>query len=248
MNCAYSSHVGIQRKINQDACLAATIECHKKEYYIFAVADGLGGHRSGDVASSMAVDYIKQNICKMDDLFAKEELQSFVSEINAEMLAYAHTDKEYSGMATTLTMAIVCEDDMCLVHIGDSRAYRITEQDIVQLTKDHSLVQVLIDEGRISNQEAMTHPQKNVITRALGTDKEIKTDYYRYQLQAEDTIMLCTDGLYNMVLEKRIQELIVQDDLEMSAKNLINEANDNGGTDNITVVLFTEKGANTDDQ
>ncbi|NLN97790.1 MAG: Stp1/IreP family PP2C-type Ser/Thr phosphatase [Eubacteriaceae bacterium] len=248
MNCAYSSHVGIQRKINQDACLAATIECHNQEYYIFAVADGLGGHRSGDVASNMAVDYIKQNACKMEDLFSQEELQDFVSEMNAEMLAYADTNQELAGMATTLTMAIVCGQDMCLVHIGDSRAYRVTEKDIEQLTKDHSLVQVLMDEGRISNQEALMHPQKNVITRALGTDKKIRTDYYRYTLQAEDTIMLCTDGLYNMVLEKRIQELIDQDDLEVSAKNLINEANDNGGTDNITVVLFTEKGASTDDQ
>ncbi len=248
MNCAYSSHVGIQRKINQDACLAATVECEKKEYYIFVVADGLGGHRSGDIASSMAVDYIKQNICKLDDLFSKEELQNFVSKINNEILSFARTDREYAGMATTLTMALVCENNMCLVHIGDSRAYRVNKDGMAQLTKDHSLVQILIDEGRISDREAMTHPQKNVITRALGTDKVVKTDFYCYQLTDEDTIMLCTDGLYNMVSENRIQELIVQDDLETSAKNLINEANDNGGTDNITVVLFTEKGATTDDQ
>lgn len=178
MKCAYSSNIGAKRKINQDACLAATIENNGRKYYVFAVADGLGGHRSGEIASQMAVDYIKENLSNVENYFDYNEMNQFVNDINHQILDVSRNCAECLGMATTLTMCILDGDRLGVIHIGDSRAYRINENQMEQLTKDHSLVQVLVDEGKITSKEASVHPQKNVITRALGTDDIVQPDLY----------------------------------------------------------------------
>lgn len=241
MKCAYSSNVGVKRKINQDACLAATIENKGRKYYVFAVADGLGGHRSGEIASQMAVDYIKENLSNVENYFDYNEMYRFVNAINHEIIDVSRNCEECLGMATTLTMCILDGDRLGVIHIGDSRAYRINEKQMEQLTKDHSLVQVLVDEGKITSKEASVHPQKNVITRALGTDDIVQPDLYEYAVTTQDVILLCSDGLYNMVSEKAIREIALELSLEDATKELINLANHNGGNDNITVVLFNPK-------
>ena len=238
MKCAYGSNVGIQRKINQDAYLAATIKNIDRISYVFAVADGLGGHRSGEIASKTAVDFIKNNLSRIRNYFDSEEMMTFVNDINQELKKIGDGEPARLGMATTLTMCIVDGNELCICHVGDSRAYSITELDISRLTKDHSLVQILVDEGKITQEEAEIHPQKNVITRALGTDSSVKVDFYRYPIDPNSTYLVCSDGLFNMVCDHEIKKLVNDNNLEEAAKLLIDSANKNGGKDNITVVLF----------
>lgn len=249
MKCAYSTNIGAKRKVNQDAYLAANVEKDGLLYYVFAVADGLGGHQSGEVASKMTIDYIKKNISQIDDFADYAQVSAFVNGINQEIIWEGCHHQKDLGMATTLTMAVVHDDDMVIYHVGDSRAYRINTEEIEQLTKDHSLVQALIDKGRITSTEAKTHPQKNVITRALGTDESVKTDLYEYKIYPGDTILLCSDGLYNMVGNNEIQRIVMENNIEEAAKELVNLANYNGGSDNITVIIMQpEEGVNANDR
>ncbi|HEY5557713.1 Stp1/IreP family PP2C-type Ser/Thr phosphatase [Acetobacterium sp.] len=238
MKCAYGSNVGLLRKVNQDAYLAATIKNIDRISYVFAVADGLGGHLSGEIASKTAVDFIKNNLSKICNYFDSEEMMSFVNDINQELKKIGDDEPARLGMATTLTMCILDGNDLCLCHVGDSRAYIITKDEITRLTKDHSLVQILIDEGKITQEEAEIHPQKNVITRALGTDNSVKVDFYRYDINPDAIYLICSDGLFNMLSDYEIQTIVNENSLEDSAKMLIDSANENGGNDNITVVLF----------
>lgn len=238
MKCAYGSNVGIQRKINQDAYLAATIKNADRISYVFAVADGLGGHRSGEIASQMAVDFIKNNLSRISNYFDSEEMMAFVNDINQELKKIGDGEPARLGMATTLTMCILDANDLCICHVGDSRAYAITDSVITRLTKDHSLVQILVDEGKITPEEAEIHPQKNVITRALGTDTSVNVDFYNYPIDPNSTYLVCSDGLFNMVSDHDIKKLVNENNLEDAAKLLIDSANKNGGRDNITVVLF----------
>jgi len=238
MKCAYGSNIGSLRKVNQDAYLAATIKNVDRVSYVFAVADGLGGHRSGEIASKTAVEFIKNNLSRIKNYFDPEEMMSFVNDINQALKKLGDDEPARLGMATTLTMCIVDGNELCICHVGDSRTYSITKDKITRLTKDHSLVQILVDEGKITQEEAEIHPQKNVITRALGTDNSVKVDFYRYEIDAEAVYLICSDGLFNMVSDTEMQTIVNENSLEESAKMLIDLANENGGNDNITVVLF----------
>ncbi len=244
MKCAYATNIGAKRKINQDACLAAEIQNDGTEYYVFAAADGLGGHRSGEVASQMAVNYIQNFLTEVNDYSDPLEMDRFVNNINTEIVRASIHDPQLSGMATTLTLCIEGRGKLSITQVGDSRAYRINSKGISRLTKDHSLVQMLIDEGRLDPKDAARHPQKNVITRALGTDSMVTIDLYEYDVCRNDIYLVCTDGLYNMVSEEEIRRIVWEkrDHLESAVKELINTANQNGGNDNITVLLFTESG------
>ena len=248
MKCAYSTNIGAKRKINQDACLAAEITNNGTEYYVFAAADGLGGHGGGEVASQMAVDFIKDFLPEVNDYSDPVEMDRFVNDINSEIVRASIHDPELSGMATTLTLCILGDGKLDIIQIGDSRAYRINKKGISRLTKDHSLVQMLIDEGRLSPEDAARHPQKNVITRALGTDSMVSIDLYEYEVKSGDTFLVCTDGLYNMVPEEEIYSIVSENAPESAVKQLINLANENGGSDNITVMVFNSEGDAADDQ
>lgn len=238
MKCAYGSNVGSLRTVNQDALLAATIKNSDRISYVFAVADGLGGHRSGEVASKTAVDFIKNNLSKIRNYNDEEEMMSFVKDINLELKKIGDDEPARLGMATTLTMCIVDGQKLYICHVGDSRAYSIKNEAIIRLTKDHSLVQILVDEGKITQEEAEIHPQKNVITRALGTDNSVNVDFHRVDIDPEAIYLLCSDGLFNMVSDNNIKAIVLENTLEDAAKKLIDLANINGGKDNITVVLF----------
>lgn len=238
MKCAYSSNIGIRRKVNQDSYLAASFEKDGKVKYIFVVADGLGGHPAGEVASELAIDYIKQNVSAIDDFKDYDGMVAFVNAINQKIVTEGKKNPERKGMATTMTMGVVDQDSLVLAHVGDSRAYRISETGIEQLTKDHSLVQALVDEGRLQSDQARIHPQRNVITRALGTDFQVQSDLYQYHIDPGDIFLICSDGLYNLVPEAVIRQTVLNTDIENAVKTLIDMANANGGTDNITVILF----------
>lgn len=238
MNCAYSTNIGAKRKINQDACLAAMINHDGTDYYVFAAADGLGGHRSGEVASQMAIEHIANHLCEVDDYYDRFDMDRFINDVNSEIVKRSIHNPDLSGMATTLTLCILDEKRLSVTHIGDSRAYRINRSGITRLTKDHSLVQMLIDEGRLNEGEATDHPNKNVITRALGTDSRVKVDVYEYDIKLEDIFLVCTDGLYNMVDETDMYEIISKNPPQEAVRQLINLANDNGGNDNITALIF----------
>jgi serine/threonine protein phosphatase PrpC len=224
------SDIGRARERNEDAYLVREP--------LFAVADGMGGHRGGDVASSLALEI----------LGAREEgeerppilLTSGIKKANQRVLERAEADRDLRGMGTTLT-AIVAEDAKAHVaHVGDSRAYLLREGNALQqLTEDHTLVQRMVREGRLSPEEAGTHPQRSVLTRALGVEEEIAVDELTLDVHSGDRLLLCTDGLTSMVGRERIEQILEGErDPQAACDRLIDAANGAGGEDNITVIVL----------
>lgn len=241
MEIGYKTHVGLVRELNEDSFLII------KEFYpkflVFAVADGMGGHNAGEVASKMIIQGIKeffmQNHNNEKIIFNINKIKHQIEKINSAIFERSQINSKFNGMGTTLTLLIFFNKKIQIIHIGDSRAYRINDHGIKQLTEDHSLVAELIKEGKITKEEARIHPQKNVITRAIGTDKNISLDIYDYQMRDQDIILLCTDGLVNSISENKINDILNQDiNYQQKAESLIKHANDHGGKDNITAIIF----------
>lgn len=235
------SDVGKMRKINQDSYYLS----ENTSLPLFVVADGMGGHNAGEIASSVAIKIVKKCLDTKYELIISNELDvtTFIEETlklsNKEIYKMGKSNIEYNGMGTTITIGCIKDDKLYIGHIGDSRAYIINKQKFMQITQDHSLVAELVKNGSISEDEATNHPQKNVITRALGTDIDVKVDISEYKLERNDIILLCTDGLTNMVSENIIKEIIMScDDLQKACETLIENANKNGGKDNSTVMLI----------
>ncbi|NMA95624.1 MAG: Stp1/IreP family PP2C-type Ser/Thr phosphatase [Clostridiales bacterium] len=235
------SHVGKVRKNNEDSYYIPSNKYGIEN--LFMVADGMGGHNAGDVASKMLVreiaDYFKLNIDKVNkSREIKELMLDAVHHANKIVYDCSLSDERYEGMGTTLTMAYFFGPKLCIAHVGDSRAYVIYKDSIEQITKDHSLVQDLLENGSITEEEIDNHPQRNVITRALGTDEEVKIDYYERKIDEKYIILLCTDGLINHVTSQEIIDISKESkDLSELARRLTIEALDDGGTDNITVIV-----------
>jgi PPM family protein phosphatase len=223
---AAATDVGLVREGNEDSYLT--------EEPLFAVADGMGGHRGGEVASQLAVETLEK-------LFKKRigELPDQVQEANRVVFERSVVDEKVAGMGTTLTAALVEGDRVRLAHVGDSRAYLLRDGDLGLLTEDHTLVHRMVTEGEISKEEAETHPQRSVLTRALGVDTNVDVDDDTVQVRPADRLLLCTDGLTSMVSEQAIEEVLraVPDPQEAAAR-LIRLANEGGGTDNTTVVVL----------
>ena len=241
MKIGYKTHIGMIRKRNEDSYLI--IDEFYPKFCVFAVADGMGGHNGGEIASKMAIDsiqkFFEENHGRDEFIFNIKNIKHLVDNINIEILEKSQSLPLYNGMGTTLTLIISFDHKIYIIHIGDSRAYRINDNGIKQLTEDHSLVAELVKEGKISKMDALVHPQKNVITRALGTDRKVEPDIYNYRIGSNDIILLCTDGLINSVSEGKIYETLRKDiDFQQKAELLINYANDNGGKDNITTIIF----------
>lgn len=237
MEFAAVSDVGLQRKNNEDNYFI-----YRNERLFGAmVADGMGGHNSGEIASKMACDIIKQYIIanfdpNMDYMEIAELIRTSFITANFEIYD-ASSGKENSGMGTTATLALVYEGKLIIAHVGDSRCYKITGDKIEQLTEDHSFVGELLRMGKISEDDARFHPNKNVITRAIGTEKTLKVDINVLKYNYEE-ILLCSDGLSNMLSDEQIKEFAKEDDLKKSLQNMVDLANKKGGFDNITVVAF----------
>ncbi len=228
---------GMVRKNNQDNYLNQTT---KSGLHIIAVADGLGGHKAGEVASAFAVEELAQyfSLFGEENIFKHiDDVEACILDINAHIKKISENTPECAGMGTTLTVFITNGRDGVVLHVGDSRAYLINDK-IKQVTKDHSLVQFMIDQGQITYEESLTHPQKNIITRAIGTEDGLEIDRYKLNIKSGDTVLLCTDGLTNNLNDGQIFDIIKNNPLEKARDALINAANERGGSDNITVVLL----------
>ena len=205
---------------------------------LFAVADGMGGAQAGEVASRLAAAAFRE-YREADELEAEERVQAIIQEANRRIYERARSDAEASGMGTTVTAALLTDGRVVIGHVGDSRAYRIRNGELEQLTEDHSLVADLMRSGRLTPEEAEAHPQRSVITRALGTDPQVDVDTLVVEAEPGDLFLLCSDGLSTMVPDEDVLRTVEQaGSLDEAARNLLRAANTGGGEDNVTVVLF----------
>jgi serine/threonine protein phosphatase PrpC len=225
-----STHPGRKRRHNEDTYVV--------EPPLFAVADGMGGAKAGEVASGLAAGALKEG--RSDDMSGEERVVDLIQEANRRVFRRASEDREASGMGTTMTVALVEPDRVIFGHVGDSRAYLIREGQIEQLTDDHSLVAELVRSGRLSPEEAESHPQRSVITRAVGTEADVDVDTFSIRPEPGDLFLICSDGLTDMVDDETIIKAIEKhrENLDEAAKALVGAANRVGGEDNITVVFF----------
>lgn len=229
------SDVGIVRSLNED--YAGYIE--EAEYKLYVVADGMGGHNAGEVASEMAVEAVKLYVEENYKSEGKNVLKNAINFANSKIYDSARCGNEYKGMGTTLVAALVNENSITIANVGDSSCFGIKGNYINKITKDHSLVQELIDSGSITEEEGRNHPKKNVITRALGTNNIVKVDIFNLDVDVYDKYLLCTDGLSNEVLKDEILEEINDiNDYNTACDKLVLLAKNRGGRDNITVLLF----------
>ena len=216
---------------------------HNEDTYVlgppvFAVVDGMGGANAGEVASALAAEALREGPREGDT--GEGAVETLIQEANQRVYRRSAEDSATSGMGTTLTVALLEDGRVRFGHVGDSRAYLFRDGELVQLTEDHSLVGELVRSGRLAPEEAESHPQRSVITRALGTDPEVDVDTFTQETRSGDIFLLCSDGLYSMVDDARILALVERNrgDLDAAARALISAANKAGGDDNITVVAF----------
>jgi serine/threonine protein phosphatase PrpC len=233
---ASSAHTdtGRRRRRNEDAFVC--------EPPLFAVADGMGGAQAGEVASRLAADSLREQ--ELGGLSSLEQTVELIREANRRIYAYSSENSSARGMGTTMTVALVEGGVVTIGHVGDSRAYLLRDDKLTQLTQDHSLVAELVRSGRLSPKEAESHPRRSVITRALGTESDVEIDVFSLRAQDGDLFLLCSDGLTSMVSDEEIARLLVaaRADLDDSGSKLVAAANQAGGEDNITVVLFELEG------
>lgn len=233
---------GHVRETNQDAYAVGEFS---DEVVWAVVCDGMGGAAGGNIASALAVKVISDKINasyreKMRDMSIKNMLDSALTAANIEVYDMADAKQELHGMGTTVVCAIVRDNQAFIAHAGDSRAYVLSDGGINQITTDHSMVQDLLDRGKITNEQAANHPNKNIITRAVGVDKSIEIDFDQIDLDEKSTLLLCTDGLSNYVTNDEIIDLMSDGKHYAFADRLVQKANDNGGGDNITVVVISK--------
>lgn len=224
------SDIGRARERNEDAYLLRDP--------LFAVADGMGGHRGGDVASALALEILESGDDTAGDA-TPTPLVETIKEANRRLLDRAESDRDLRGMGTTLTAVLTDDAKAHVAHVGDSRAYLLRDGTLQQLTEDHTLVQRMVREGRITSEEAGTHPQRSILTRALGVDADFSVDELTLDVHPGDRLLLCTDGLTSMVERDRIREILGgEDDPQVACDRLIDAANRAGGDDNVTVIVL----------
>ncbi|OPH53016.1 serine/threonine protein phosphatase [Paenibacillus ferrarius] len=240
MKMVSRTDIGKVRQVNEDR---ATIQPELGGLSLAIVADGMGGHQAGDIASQMAIDMIQEQLQSihrgMPVEARKQVLKEAIENANEKIYEFASGQENYHGMGTTVVAIIASQELLIIGHIGDSRAYKITDDAITQLTEDHSLVYELVKNGQITIEEADHHPRRNWITRALGTEPGVEVDLYEYPWRPGDTILICSDGLSGLVDSSDIMGIIKSHaKLEDAAEQLIARALDEGGDDNVTVVLL----------
>ena len=229
--------VGVVRKVNQDYVYTSDKPVGHLPN-LFVVADGMGGHRAGDYASKYTVEVLERELKRTDEEDVERALIQAVKVANHELIREAGTDEHLKGMGTTIVVATIINQMMYFANVGDSRLYLIN-QGIVQLTKDHSLVEEMVRLGGIKPEEAKHHPDKNIITRAIGAKEEVEVDFYEHRLKKGDIILMCTDGLSNMVEDEELFHIVQgARDVVEAAEMLVETAKENGGTDNIGLVLI----------
>lgn len=228
--------VGKKREINEDYVYVADGPVGNIPN-LFVVADGMGGHKAGDFASRYAVETLKEHIQNNEGMGPEVIIMEAVREANRRIIEEAAKDVSHEGMGTTLVVATIIEHTLYFANVGDSRLYLIRDE-IKQLSKDHSLVEEMVRLGGINQEEAKHHPDKNIITRAIGVKEDVEADFFEYRLQKGDTILMCTDGLTNMVEDEEIFRIVKSGrDVVEIVEELVEKANENGGKDNIGIVI-----------
>ncbi|MET4578328.1 Stp1/IreP family PP2C-type Ser/Thr phosphatase [Ottowia thiooxydans] len=239
--CSALSDVGRHRSNNEDAVLVAA------EYGLVVLADGMGGYNAGEVASAMAVDLIASGLTPSlektggvpDVRSLRRAMEVCVSNANRAIFDAARTEENCAGMGTTLVLAAAHGTSLLIGHAGDSRAYRWREGALMQLTRDHSLLQEQLDSGIITPEEAAVSPHRNLVTRALGVEESVLLDIQTFSILPGDTYLLCSDGLTDMLTDQQIAEVLESvPQIELRATRLVERANANGGHDNVTVALM----------
>ena len=235
---------GLKRERNEDYII---IPNENEAIKLFILADGMGGANAGDEASKIAAktvkEYIKNNFIKIER--NKTELEGLIRnaivEANKKVFSLSKDVAKYKGMGTTLIVVLIYRGRMYIGHVGDSRLYRIRQNVFRQITKDHSYVQALVKEGSITLEEAKTHPQKNVLLKAIGVEEKITPDIITKGFVKGDIILICSDGLTNMLEDKYIYEIIMKNvfDISVACNKLIEAANDNGGVDNVSAIIIS---------
>lgn len=230
------SDVGLKRTLNED--FASYLE--KEEFKIYVVADGMGGHNAGEVASQMAAERI---VGYVDEKFSSSNTRNLIEDaikkVNTDIFNFSNTNEKLNGMGTTVTVCFITKEFIHIANVGDSCCFAIRNNEIKKITKDHSLVQELVDSGSISEKEAENHPKKNIITRALGTSSSVSVDVFELNNNEYELYILCSDGLTNELTKEEILQIVTEEkDYIKSADRLVALAKANGGRDNITVLLF----------
>lgn len=230
--------VGQKRTMNQDFVYASE-EPVGNLPNLFVVADGMGGHKAGDFASRYTVEVILKSVRTNREKNPIKIIRMAIEKANAKVLEKAKADENLAGMGTTVVVATVINHYIYVANVGDSRLYLIRDR-IQQITKDHSLVEEMVRIGEINREQARNHPDKNIITRAVGARNRVSIDFFDMKLEKEDIILMCSDGLSNMIEDEEIEKIIKdgRDDLPEIALELVERANRNGGKDNIAVVLI----------
>ena len=233
------TNIGVRRNTNQDYAYVSEQNVGNLPN-ILIVADGMGGHKAGEVASEQAVNAVLASIKENTSTDKISIIESAIAEANKKILEMANSDEKFKGMGTTLVVATLEDNVLYVANVGDSRLYLIEDNEIRQITRDHSLVQEMISLGELDKESARTHSSKNVITRAIGVDNKIVADFFEVDTSENTKILLCSDGLSNMVEDSQINEIISacnEMTLEDTAHKLVDAANENGGMDNIAVVI-----------
>ncbi|MCY6483999.1 Stp1/IreP family PP2C-type Ser/Thr phosphatase [Clostridium aestuarii] len=234
-NVGYLSDVGNIRQVNEDY-----LGCYEgNNFNIYVIADGMGGHNAGDVASKIAVENCIEYIKELDRIYDLEIiLRSAIVHANSIIYGKSQVDEKLKGMGTTITACLVKGEDVVIANVGDSSCYIVNEHGLKKITKDHSLVQELVDDGSITEQEAVKHPNKNIITRALGTKKNVEIDVFKLNTKRIFKCILCTDGLTNEVSRKEMYDIIMNNNNEEACRLLVELCKGKGGKDNISVIVF----------
>lgn len=240
MNIGYKSDIGKKRNVNQDVLYVSNEGFEK----IYLIADGMGGHKAGEIASNMARDIIVKGFYENKDKLKNKKkirktIKGIIEKANTNIYLKSLENPEYEGMGTTVTLAYVYGDRIFIGHVGDSRAYILNDNDgeLIQITEDHSYINELMKKNKITKEEARVHPDRNLITRAVGSSSILEVDLFELKYQVGDILILCSDGLTNMVEDEIIRTIFLSNtDMQESCELLVNKANDLGGTDNITII------------
>ncbi len=240
MQIASLTDLGLERSRNEDSHFVKA----ENDLALLVVADGMGGHQAGDVASSLAVSAAEtfwnnlNHNAALNPEEARQAVYDMIIEANKLVILEASNSPSKRGMGTTFTAGLLCGNHLTIGHVGDSRAYMINKRNIKQLTKDHSLLEKLIDSGEVKPEEAKIHPQRHVLTRAIGIDEDLEIDIFEQQLEKETALLFCTDGLTNLVSDDEIlSSCLEQPDPQILVESFIDLAKKRGGHDNITVIV-----------
>ena len=228
---------GVVREMNQDYYFSSDTAVGNLPN-LFILADGMGGHKAGDYASRYTIERVVASVSRNTGEEPIAIMKEAINKANELLVAESREDESKSGMGTTLVIGTIIGNKLFVANIGDSRLY-VVGQNMRQITRDHSLVDEMVRLGEINADEARVHPDKNIITRAVGTSDHVEADFFEVEITADDTILLCTDGLTNMVRDDEILDIIKKyDNAQAATMQLVKEANANGGRDNITVMII----------